>query len=147
VRKTRPRILLVTVVAIVMTLLGGAGSASAGPTGWDPAGCGTGDTWGWSDFDVKGAIMREELRHSYGCGGVGWGRLSKLSGSSPPLALIQSAWNPGGPSQGQVPGTNWTYTVDASPGREVCAGFQAYWVDSLGQWHYINWFFAGCYRA
>lgn len=71
----------------------------------------------------------------------------RIGGSSPALALIQSAWNPGGPSQYGVPGTNWTYTVDASPGRQVCAGFQAYSVDGQGNRHYIGWFDAGCYTA
>ena len=87
------------------------------------------------------------MRHAYGCNGVGWGRLSRISGPSGPFALVQSAWNPGGPSQYGVRGTNWTYTVDASPGRQVCAGFQAYRVDGLGNWHHIGWFDAGCYTA
>ncbi|MDH6465040.1 hypothetical protein M2302_005241 [Micromonospora sp. A200] len=140
---------VVAAVALGVLLAGaGATPASAGPTGVNPANCGTGNTWKYKDFDVDGAVMREELRHSYGCSGVGWGRLSRVRGSSArPLALVQSAWNPGGPSQGGVPGTNWTYTVDASPGKEVCAGFQAYWVDALGAWHHIDWFFAGCYTA
>lgn len=140
-----------TTAALTATTLAGVTTpAWAGTTGVDPATCGTGATWSYVDYNVNGAIMREELRHSYGCGGVGWGRLSKVGGSSPALALIQSAWNPGGPSQDGVPGSNWTYTVNANPGMRVCAGFQAYSVDSLGNWHYIGWFFvdgASCYIA
>jgi hypothetical protein len=141
---------LKTAFVVLMSLVSlslGASIASAGPTGIDPATCGTGYTWRYKDFNVNGAIMRQEVRHAYGCNGVGWGRLSRIAGASPSLALIQSAWNPNGPSQYGVPGTNWTYTVDASPGRQVCAGFQAYSVDGLGHWHYINWFDAGCYTA
>ncbi|GAA0930039.1 hypothetical protein [Virgisporangium aurantiacum] len=136
-------VLLGTLVATA----GGASSAQAGTAGINPSSCGTGETWRLADFNVNGAIMRQEVRHAYGCGGVGWGRLSRIGGSGPGLVVIQSAWNPGGPSQDGVSGTNWTYTVDASPGKEVCAGFQAYSVDGLGNWHYINWFFGGCYRA
>lgn len=122
-----------------------AGSAFAGAAGQNPSNCGTGYTWGSRDFNVNGTIMREDLRHSYGCGTVGWGRLSRVGGTSQSLALVQSAWNPGGPSVDGAPGGNWTYTVDATPGHQVCAGFQAYWVDGLGKWHYIGWFYAGCY--
>lgn len=151
VRRRMMRRLAAAVAAIVLctaTALAGATSpAWAGPTGVNPASCGSGATWSYADFNVSGAIMRQELRHSYGCNGVGWGRLSRIGGSSPALALVQSAWNPGGSSQYGVPGTNWTYTVNASPGNQVCAGFQAYWVDGLGQWHHIDWFFAGCYTA
>jgi hypothetical protein len=107
----------------------------------------TGATWKYTDFNVDGITLREELRHADGCGGVGWGRLGQVGGSGPAHALTQSAWNVGGPSHYGVPGTNWTYTVDASPGHQVCAGFQAYWVDSLGHWNDIGWFYAGCYSV
>ncbi|MGN9812572.1 hypothetical protein ACTMSW_24865 [Micromonospora sp. BQ11] len=146
-RRSAIRVVAALALGVLLAVSGGTAPAWAGPTGVNPAGCGTGNTWKYKDFDVNGATMRQEVRHGYGCNGVGWGRLSRIGGSSPALALIQSAWNPGGPSQYGVSGTNWTYTVDASPGREVCAGFQAYSVDSLGNWHYIDWFFAGCYTV
>lgn len=134
-------------LSVVLALSGEATSAWAGTVGANPANCGTGATWSYTDFNVDGITMREELRHAYGCGGVGWGRLSQVGGSGPALALTQSAWNVGGPSQYGVPGTNWTYTVDASAGHQVCAGFQAYSVDEFGTRHYIGWFYAGCYSV
>jgi hypothetical protein len=146
-KKLGYRVIIAVLLSMIVALFGGASAALAGPTGVNPSTCGTGATWAFKDFNVNGAIMREELRHAYGCNGVGWGRLSWVNGSHPQLALIQSAWNPGGPSQGGVPNTNWTYTVDGSPGHQVCAGFQAYSVDIFGNWHYIDWFFAGCYTA
>ena len=137
--------------AVVSTVLAslslGVTGASAGPTGSDPAGCGQGDTWHFRDVTIDGTTFRQEIRHSYGCDGVGWGRLSRTKGPAQSIALVQSAWNIGGPSQDGVPGTNWTYTVDASPGRKVCAGFHAFRVDGLGKRHHIGWYDAGCYTA
>jgi hypothetical protein len=46
-----------------------------------------------------------------------------------------------------VPGTNWTYTVNAAPGNQVCGGFQAWSYDQYGNRHYVGWFFAGCYNT
>jgi len=127
--------------------LGVGSAASAGSPGQNPAYCGAGESWSYRDFNIKGKIMRQELRHGWGCGTVGWSRLTQIGGSGPPLAVIQSVWNPGGASQGGVSGTNYTYTVNATSGLEVCGGTQAYWIDSAGRWNYIGWFFAGCYRG
>ncbi|WP_432973858.1 hypothetical protein [Dactylosporangium sp. CA-233914] len=135
------------VASLALVLAGGAAPAHAGTAGVDPAGCGTGGTPKYTDFNVGGVTMREELRYASGCGRVGWGRLTRIGGASTSLALTQSAWNPGGPSQYGVPGTNWTYTVDANPGVQVCAGFHASSIDWLGNQHYIGWFYAGCYTA
>jgi hypothetical protein len=131
----------------VLALTGGTNAAWAGTAGVNPAGCGAGSTPKYTDFNVGGVTMREELRYASGCGKVGWGRLTRIGGASTSLAVSQSAWNPGGGSQYGVPGTNWTYTVDASPGKQVCAGFHASSIDGLGNQHYIGWFYAGCYTA
>lgn len=131
-------------VVVFSAALMTAAPALAGAAGQNPATCGTGNTWRYVDFTVRGSVVRAELRHAYGCGVVGWTRTTRLSGNDT-LAIIQSAWNPGQPSQYGVAGTNYTYTVDATPGHQVCGGFQAYWIDIYGNWHYINWFFAGCY--
>lgn len=146
--QVKPARLLATKLAAAIAacvILVPASSALAGAAGQDPANCAQGQTWRYKDFNVNGTILRQELRHSWYCGVVGWGRLTRIGGTSQNLAVIQSAWNPGGASQYGVPGTNWTYTVDARAGREVCAGFHAYWIDGRGRRHYIGWFFAGCY--
>jgi|SRR4051812_7791286 hypothetical protein len=146
VRRLGHQMAVGVLISALLVVAGAPATAWAGTAGGDPSGCGTGATWKYTDFNVGGVTMREELRHAYGCGGVGWGRLTRVTGTGT-LDLIQSAWNPGGPSEYGVPGSNWTYTVDANPGLQVCAGFQAYSVDGLGQRHYINWFYAGCYTA
>lgn len=135
------------VAASALAMSVGTSAAWAGTAGVDPSGCGTGSTPKYTDFNVSGVTMREELRYATGCGKVGWGRLTRIGGASTPLAVTQSAWNPGGSSQYGVPGTNWTYTVDASPGKQVCAGFHASSIDALGNHHYIGWFYAGCWTA
>lgn len=115
--------------------------------GRNPAGCGSAETWRPRDDNIKGKVMRQELRDSYACGVVRWSRLIQIGGSGPTLHLIQSAWSPNGASQGGAGGRNYTYTVNAPTGAEVCRGVQAYWVDSFGRLNYIGWFFAGCYRG
>ncbi|MGH3185668.1 MAG: hypothetical protein ACRDPY_00810 [Streptosporangiaceae bacterium] len=63
------------------------------------------------------------------------------------LIIHLSAWNPDQPSQYQIDNTDWTSEVGAVGGEQVCAGFQAWSINELGQKHYINWFFAGCYTT
>ena len=79
--------------------------------------------------------------------GRGWARLTRLGGSGPPLDIALSAWNPGGPGQSIVPGTNYTYSVNGAAGQSVCGGFHAWWIDNQGNRRYIGWFDPGCYRA
>jgi hypothetical protein len=86
-----------------------------------------------------------ELRHSYPCQ-AGWARIERLKGSTA-LDVILSTWNPGQPSKYMIKNTNWTSEVNAFGGEQVCAGFQAWSVNELGQKHYLNWFFAGCYTT
>lgn len=136
----------VLAAAVTVALLGGGAPAWAGTPGVNPSGCGTGSTPKYTDFTIGGVTMREEIRYAAGCGRVGWGRLSRIAGTAG-LNVTQSAWNPNGASQYGVPGTNWTYTVNANPGTEVCAGFHASSVDGLGRETYLGWFFAGCWRA
>jgi len=83
-----------------------------------------------------------ELRHSYPCQ-AGWARMSLIRGNTN-LKIIFSAWNPGQPSQYEVPGEPYTYTVNAAPGTQVCGGFHAWYMSDL---RYIGWFFAGCYST
>lgn len=133
------RLRVVSVAVLALTLLP-VQSASAGTTGANPARCGDGETWKYVDFNVAGAIMRQEIRHSWGCGGVAWGRLSRVGGSWPSLDIQQSAWNPGGPSQDGVPNTNYTYTINGNADQYMCAGFQAWTVNSFGARKHVGWF-------
>jgi uncharacterized protein YraI len=114
-------------------------------TGQNPARCANPTTWGSRTFNVAGDKVLLELRHSYSCV-AGWARIGVPQGNGPALAVIVTAWNPGGISQTVVPGEPYTYTVDASPGYQVCGGFQAWSVDILGHKHYVGWFHA-CYTA
>lgn len=145
------RRLVVALLALVMSssvlTLGPASAAEAGAAGQNPVNCANPQWRGHRDFNVNGWVFRQELRYSSACGRVGWARLTRIGGSGGATAVVQSAWNPGRPSQGNAPGGNWTYTVDASPGREVCGGFHGYRVDSQGVRHHVGWFFTGCYRA
>ena len=93
-----------------------------------------------AQFHVGPAVVTVELRRSTGCE-AGWGRIS--SSGNGPVKIIFSAWNPGGPSQYMINGTNWTTEMSAYPGQQVCAGFQAW--DGSGR--YIGWYFAGCATA
>ena len=114
-------------------------------TGQNPAGCANPTTWGSRTFNVAGDKVLLELRHSYSCV-AGWARLSVHGDNGPALAVVLTAWNPGQTSQTGVPGEPYTYTVDASPGYQVCGGFQAWRIDILGKKHYVGWFHA-CYTA
>jgi hypothetical protein len=128
---------LIASVVLVQTA-----SASVGQ---NPVSCGSPTTWADTTFTVAGDQVLVELRHSYPCN-AGWARLTRTAGNVG-IAVSLSAWNPGQPSQYGVPGTNYTYTVDASPGLQVCGGFQAWDYDSSGNQQYVGWFFAGCYNT
>jgi hypothetical protein len=149
-RPGRPRISrTVAIGALLLSTLGtstlvAARSASAS-VGQNPAGCANPTTWYYKNFNIIGDTILVELRHSYPCD-AGWARLTETAGSAP-IAVSLSAWNPGQPSQYNVPGTNYTYTVNAAPGNQVCGGFQAWGYNQYGQKYYIGWFFAGCYNT
>jgi hypothetical protein len=119
------------------------GSPASASVGQDPAHCGNPTTWKSRTFHIGGDKVLVELRHSYPCQ-AGWARLSE-TGDSAALDVELSAWNPSQPSESEVPGEPYTYTVNAAPGNQVCGGFQASYTDELGNEHYIGWFFAGCY--
>jgi hypothetical protein len=133
-----------TLLSATASLAVTASPASAS-VGQNPANCGSSTTWKDESFNVAGNTVLLELRHSYPCE-AGWARLS-LTHSVTPITVRLSAWNPGQPSQDGVPGTNYTYTVDATPGNQVCGGFQAWRIDAFGQSHYVGWFSGGCYST
>jgi hypothetical protein len=113
--------------------------------GQNPATCGNPTSWKEQSFNVAGDTVLLELRHSYPCE-AGWAKLS-YKVIHTPISVILSAWNPGQPSQYGVPGTRYTYTVNAMPGNQVCGGFQAWRIDAFGKKHYVGWFFGGCYST
>jgi hypothetical protein len=139
---------MVTIGAVMASAFGTSvlmASAASASVGQNPASCGSPTTWHAQYFNVAGDRVLVELRHSYPCQ-AGWARLSLISGNTA-IAVSLSAWNPGQPSQYTVPHTLYTYTVNASPGNQVCGGFQAWSIDGLGKRHYVGWFFAGCYNT
>jgi hypothetical protein len=131
-------------ILVLGSLLVMASPASAS-VGQDPAHCGNPTTWKSRTFQIGGDKVLVELRHSYPCQ-AGWARLS-ATGDGTVLDVELSAWNPSHPSEGEVPGEPYTYTVNAASGNQVCGGFQASYIDELGDKHYIGWFFAGCYST
>lgn len=142
------RVRLMATVGALISVLGGltvAAPSAVASVGQDPTNCPNPATWGGQTFRIMGDTLTVELRHSYGCQ-AGWGRIS-TTGNGAALDIEFSAWNPNQPSQPLVPGDNYTYTVDASPGSQVCAGFQASYTDAFGREHYIGWYFAGCYNT
>jgi hypothetical protein len=142
------RIRLIVATGALISLLSGlaiAAPPASASVGQDPANCQNPTTWGSKSFNVAGNDVLVELRHSYACQ-AGWARIS-TSGNGAPLNMIFSAWNPGQPSHPQIQGEDYTYTVDASPGSQVCAGFQAWSIDEFGDQHYAGWHFAGCYNS
>jgi hypothetical protein len=148
-RRAGPRSQRVAATATLLLSALGASVLIAAPAsasvGQNPASCGSPTTWKYGYFSVAGDQVLVELRHSYPCN-AGWARLTRTSGNAP-IAVSLSAWNSGQPSQYTVPGTNYTYTVNASPGHQVCGGFQAWSYDQYGNQHYVGWFFAGCYNT
>lgn len=138
---TRVRIAIVP-IAVVLGLALSSGVAFA--AGANPSNCPNPETRLTKEWWIGNALMRMELRYSAGCQ-AGWARLSRVAGNEG-LGLSQSAWNPGGLSQYNVPNANYTYTVDAPRGRQVCGGFHARrWNGST--WYYAGWYYAGCYTA
>jgi hypothetical protein len=127
--------------ALAATALGTI-PATSSAAGANPYGC-PADTRVTRAFQIGGSRAVMELRYSAACQ-AGWARLTITGG---PLGVSQSAWNPGGASQYNVPNANYTYTVDAPRGRQVCGGFHAYAWNLQGQRYDAGWFYAGCYTA
>jgi hypothetical protein len=140
---------LVAIGAVLLSAAGGGSVLAALPAsasvGQNPVNCANPTTWAYTYFNIGGDTVLVELRHSYACD-AGWARLTRTAGNAP-IAVSLSAWNPGQASQYTVPNTNYTYTVNASPGSQVCGGFQAWTYNQYGAQVYAGWHFAGCYST
>ena len=142
------RIRALCMAGALISAVGGLAVAAApasASVGQNPVNCGNPTTWKSRTFTIERDKVTMELRHSYPCE-AGWARMSN-SGKGAPLDVTFYAWNPGQPSQPEVPGALYTYTVSAVPGNQVCGGFFAWWVDEFGHRHYAGWHFAGCYST
>jgi hypothetical protein len=143
--RTRRIVMIGAALLSALSISAVAAPPAFASVGQNPVNCGSPTTWRYQYFNVAGDQVLVELRHSYPCV-AGWARLTRTAGTAP-IAVSLSAWNPGQPSQYTVPGTNWTYEVNAAPGNQVCGGFQAWAYDQYGNKYYVGWFFAGCYNT
>src|SRR4051812_49650773 len=84
VRRLGHQMAVGVLISALLVVAGAPATAWAGTAGGDPSGCGTGATGEETDFNVGGGTMREELRHAHGCGGVGRGGLTPVTGTGKP---------------------------------------------------------------